>query len=125
LQELRRCVQLKVHPSSVAAAGLLLLLLGCRTKVGAALRCGLRSATLHIAGIVSVEFVAAAAVAGPQDKGGRRVALRPEITPSLARLVLGKGKGMALPAKWWIIGQVSRQQQQHGVSISTFNLCII
>jgi histidyl-tRNA synthetase len=50
--------------------------------------------------------VAAAAVTGLQDKGGRRVALRPEITPSLARLVLGKGKGMALPAKWWIIGQV-------------------
>jgi histidyl-tRNA synthetase len=49
---------------------------------------------------------------GVQDKGGRRVALRPEITPSLARLVLGKGKGLALPAKWWIIGQVSQQQQQ-------------
>jgi histidyl-tRNA synthetase len=47
-----------------------------------------------------------------QDKGGRRVALRPEITPSLARLVLGKGKGMALPAKWWIIGQVSGSLKQ-------------
>lgn len=34
-----------------------------------------------------------------QDKGGRRVALRPEITPSLARLVLAKGKALALPAK--------------------------
>lgn len=41
-----------------------------------------------------------------QDKGGRRVALRPEITPSLARLVLAKGKGLPLPAKWWTIGQV-------------------
>lgn len=42
-----------------------------------------------------------------QDKGGRRVALRPEITPSLARLVLGKSKSLVLPAKWWTIGQVS------------------
>jgi hypothetical protein len=42
-----------------------------------------------------------------QDKGGRRVSLRPEITPSLARLVLGKGKSLVLPAKWWTIGQVS------------------
>ena len=35
-----------------------------------------------------------------QDKGGRRVALRPELTPSLARLALQKGKTLALPAKW-------------------------
>ena len=41
-----------------------------------------------------------------QDKGGRAVALRPEITPSLARLVLGKSKSLVLPAKWWTIGQV-------------------
>ncbi|WIA31672.1 hypothetical protein OEZ86_002583 [Tetradesmus obliquus] len=46
-----------------------------------------------------------------QDKGGRRVALRPEITPSLARLVLGKGKGLALPAKWWIVGQCWRYER--------------
>ena len=36
-----------------------------------------------------------------QDKGGRRVALRPELTPTLARLVLQKGKQLALPAKWY------------------------
>lgn len=35
-----------------------------------------------------------------QDKGGRRVALRPELTPSLARLALQKGKALSLPAKW-------------------------
>lgn len=34
-----------------------------------------------------------------QDKGGRRVALRPEITPSLARLVLAKGKVRHLKGK--------------------------
>eukprot|EP00878_Enallax_costatus_P021966 GHUV01023283.1.p1 GENE.GHUV01023283.1~~GHUV01023283.1.p1 ORF type:complete len:507 (+),score=184.07 GHUV01023283.1:290-1810(+) len=46
-----------------------------------------------------------------QDKGGRRVALRPEITPSLARLVLGKGKQLPLPAKWWTIGQCWRYER--------------
>lgn len=32
-----------------------------------------------------------------EDKGGRRVALRPEITPSLARLALAKGDPLAAP----------------------------
>lgn len=40
-----------------------------------------------------------------QDKGGRRVALRPELTPSLARLALQKGKTLPLPAKWSQVGQ--------------------
>jgi hypothetical protein len=48
-----------------------------------------------------------------QDKGGRRVALRPEVTPSLARLVLGRAKGLSLPAKWWTIGQVSVLRSLH------------
>ena len=43
-----------------------------------------------------------------QDKGGRRVALRPELTPSLARLVLAQGPGLPLPAKWFSIGQCWR-----------------
>jgi len=30
--------------------------------------------------------------AAAQDKGGRRVALRPELTPSLARLVLAQAR---------------------------------
>lgn len=46
-----------------------------------------------------------------EDKGGRRVALRPELTPSLARLVLGKGKGLSLPAKWFAIGQCWRYER--------------
>lgn len=41
-----------------------------------------------------------------QDKGGRRVALRPELTPSLARLALQKGKTLPLPAKWSQVGPV-------------------
>lgn len=46
-----------------------------------------------------------------EDKGGRRVALRPELTPSLARLVLSKGKGLPLPAKWFAIGQCWRYER--------------
>ncbi len=46
-----------------------------------------------------------------QDKGNRRVTLRPELTPSLARLVLQRGKGLALPAKWFAIGQCWRYER--------------
>eukprot|EP00873_Tetraselmis_striata_P015158 jgi/Tetstr1/435422/TSEL_024330.t1 len=46
-----------------------------------------------------------------EDKGGRRMSLRPEITPSLARLVLQKGKGLPMPAKWWVIGQCWRYER--------------
>lgn len=46
-----------------------------------------------------------------EDKGGRRVSLRPELTPSLARLALKGGKGLALPAKWFAIGQCWRYER--------------
>ncbi|GBG87270.1 hypothetical protein CBR_g45330 [Chara braunii] len=46
-----------------------------------------------------------------EDKGNRRVALRPELTPSLARLILQKGKGLSLPIKWSIIGQCWRYER--------------
>ncbi|MCO5559065.1 hypothetical protein L7F22_012657 [Adiantum nelumboides] len=46
-----------------------------------------------------------------EDKGGRRVSLRPELTPSLARLVLQKGKGLPFPVKWFAIGQCWRYER--------------
>ncbi|KAH7435439.1 hypothetical protein KP509_06G065200 [Ceratopteris richardii] len=46
-----------------------------------------------------------------EDKGGRRVSLRPELTPSLARLVLQKGKALPLPVKWFAIGQCWRYER--------------
>lgn len=46
-----------------------------------------------------------------EDKGGRRVALRPELTPSLARLVLQKGKSLSFPIKWFAIGQCWRYER--------------
>ena len=38
---------------------------------------------------------------GVQDKGGRRVALRPELTPSLARLVLAQARTLLHLPAWW------------------------
>ena len=46
-----------------------------------------------------------------EDKGGRKVALRPEMTPSLARLILQKGQALALPAKWFSIPQCWRYER--------------
>ncbi|CAK7343154.1 unnamed protein product [Dovyalis caffra] len=45
------------------------------------------------------------------DRGNRRVALRPELTPSLARLVIQKGKSLSLPLKWFAIGQCWRYER--------------
>ena len=39
------------------------------------------------------------------------MSLRPELTPSLARLVLNKGKALPLPAKWFTIGQCWRYER--------------
>lgn len=35
------------------------------------------------------------------DKGENRVSLRPEMTPSLARMVLSKKNGLSFPLKWF------------------------
>ena len=45
-----------------------------------------------------------------QDKGDRRVALRPEMTPSLARMVLARGASLPLPARWFTICQCFRYE---------------
>ncbi|KAK3001147.1 hypothetical protein RJ639_021072 [Escallonia herrerae] len=46
-----------------------------------------------------------------EDRGNRRVALRPELTPSLARLVMQKGKSVSLPLKWFAVGQCWRYER--------------
>lgn len=43
-------------------------------------------------------------------KDDHHVALRPEMTPSLARLLLAKGKALMLPAKWYSIPQCWRYE---------------
>ena len=46
-----------------------------------------------------------------EDKGGRRLALRPEMTPSIARLVLARAGSLALPLKWFSIPQCWRYER--------------
>jgi histidyl-tRNA synthetase len=46
-----------------------------------------------------------------EDKGGRRVALRPEMTPSLVRLVMQLGKSAPMPLKWFSIPQCWRYER--------------
>ncbi|CAM9731418.1 unnamed protein product, partial [Phaeothamnion confervicola] len=46
-----------------------------------------------------------------EDKGGRRVALRPEMTPSLARMVMSRRGALTLPVKWFSIPQCWRYER--------------
>jgi histidyl-tRNA synthetase len=45
------------------------------------------------------------------DKGDRAVTLRPEMTPSLARMVMAKKGGLPLPLKWFSIPQCWRYER--------------
>ncbi|HTS87166.1 MAG TPA: histidine--tRNA ligase [Gemmatimonadales bacterium] len=46
------------------------------------------------------------------DKGGREVALRPELTPTVARMVAAHAGGMKKPIRWFSIGQMFRYERQ-------------
>jgi histidyl-tRNA synthetase len=46
------------------------------------------------------------------DKGGREVALRPELTPTLARVVAAHERGFKKPLKWFSVGQFFRYEKQ-------------
>ncbi len=46
-----------------------------------------------------------------EDKGGRRLSLRPEMTPSLARLVLQHKKSLSFPIKWFSMPQCFRYER--------------
>ena len=48
---------------------------------------------------------------GFQDKGGRRVALRPELTPSLVRMIASRRGELAFPLRWFTIGQCFRYEK--------------
>jgi histidyl-tRNA synthetase len=47
-----------------------------------------------------------------KDKGDREVALRPEMTPTLARLVTARHRDFKKPLKWFSIPQVFRYERQ-------------
>jgi len=46
-----------------------------------------------------------------EDKGGRSVALRPEMTPSLARMVMARAGALPTPIKWFSIPQCWRYER--------------
>jgi len=46
-----------------------------------------------------------------QDKSGRDLALRPEMTPSLARLIAARQGALAFPLKWFAIAQCFRYER--------------
>ena len=46
-----------------------------------------------------------------EDRGGRAVALRPEMTPSLARLIGAKANSLKRPIKWFNLGEHYRYEK--------------
>ena len=45
------------------------------------------------------------------DKGGREIAIRPEMTPSLARMIAAKKNELVFPLKWFNIGKYYRYEK--------------
>ena len=46
-----------------------------------------------------------------QDRGGSQVTLRPELTPSLARMVAKKQRQLSYPVRWWSFGPFWRYER--------------
>src|SRR5262249_49677934 len=47
-----------------------------------------------------------------EDKGGRKVALRPEMTPTIARMVAARANALRKPVRWFSIPQLFRYERQ-------------
>ena len=47
-----------------------------------------------------------------EDKGGREIALRPEMTPTLARMVGARANALRKPVRWFSIPQLFRYERQ-------------
>src|SRR5213079_1625520 len=46
------------------------------------------------------------------DKGGREVALRPEMTPTLARMAAARANALRKPVRWFSVPQLFRYERQ-------------
>ena len=46
------------------------------------------------------------------DKGGREVSLRPEMTPTLARMVAARANSLRKPVRWYSVPQLFRYERQ-------------
>jgi histidyl-tRNA synthetase len=58
-----------------------------------------------------------------EDRGGRRVTLRPEMTPTLARLVAGKRRELPFPLRWFSIGNRFRYERPQRGRLREFFQC--
>ncbi len=47
-----------------------------------------------------------------EDKGGRRVALRPEMTPTLARMAGARARALRKPVRWFSVPQLFRYERK-------------
>lgn len=56
-----------------------------------------------------------------EDKGGRKVSLRPEMTPSLARMVGARANGMPKPIRWFAIGENYRYEKPQKGRLRAFH----
>ncbi|MCB1124406.1 MAG: histidine--tRNA ligase, partial [Verrucomicrobiae bacterium] len=54
------------------------------------------------------------------DQGGREVALRPEMTPTLARMVGARANGLKRPIKWFCIEENFRYERQQKGRLRSF-----
>jgi histidyl-tRNA synthetase len=45
------------------------------------------------------------------DRGGSQIALRPELTPSLARMIAQKQNQLSFPVRWWSFGPFWRYER--------------
>lgn len=46
-----------------------------------------------------------------EDRGGSEITLRPELTPTLARMVAQKQNGLSYPLRWWSFGPFWRYER--------------
>src|SRR5215469_5915636 len=47
-----------------------------------------------------------------EDKGGRQVSLRPEMTPTIARMVAARANALRKPVRWFSMPQLFRYERQ-------------
>src|SRR5215203_3710966 len=47
-----------------------------------------------------------------EDKGGRQVAMRPEMTPTVARMVAARANALRKPVRWFSVPQLFRYERQ-------------
>ena len=55
------------------------------------------------------------------DKGERAVTLRPEMTPTLARMIAARANGLPKPIRWFAIGECYRYEKQQKGRLRAFH----